>query len=102
MSFFKDPPVRNKKYTDWVKSLECCNCGAPADDPHHGIALGYGESGTGTKACDLLTMPLCRPCHNLIHLDNAQGNNMKDDQWRWIAKTLQKAIKDDLIVDLMV
>jgi len=73
-----------------------------SSDAHHGISLGYGESGTGTKACDLLTMPLCRPCHNLMHLDNAQGNEMKSDQWRYIAKTLQKAIKDDVIFDLLV
>jgi hypothetical protein len=97
MAFFKDLPVRNKKYTDWVKSLECCVCGAPADDPHHGIALGYGEGGTGTKACDLLTMPMCRPCHNEIH----QPESNKEDQWRYIAKTLQRAIKDGVIQRLM-
>ena len=93
MSFFKDLPVRNKKYTDWVKSLDCCVCQAPADDPHHGIALGYGEGGTATKACDLLTMPLCRSCHDKMHKDK----EMQADQWRFIAKTLQKAIKDGVI-----
>ena len=93
MNFFKDPPVRNKKYRDWVKSLDCCVCGSPADDPHHGIALGYGEGGMATKACDLLSMPLCRGHHTEIH----RNKEMQADQWRYIAKTLQKAIKDGIM-----
>ncbi len=96
MSFFKDKPIRSKKYTDWVKSLDCCACCAPADDPHH--IIGEGEGGTGTKACDLLTMPLCRPCHTDIH----RADSEKQYQWEWVAKTLQKAIKDGIIVDLKI
>ena len=88
MSFFKNKPYRNKKYTDWVKSLDCAACGAPADDPHH--IINAMEGGTGTKACDLLSMPLCRPCHNNIH--RSEGN--KKYQWKWAARTMQKAIKE--------
>lgn len=88
MSFFKDKPYRDKKYTDWVRSLDCCICGAPADDPHH--IIGAGEGGMGTKACDLLTMPLCRPHHAEMHKDKT----MQLVQWDFVSKTLQRAIKN--------
>jgi hypothetical protein len=88
VSFFKDKPYRDKRYTDWVKSLDCCICDAPADDPHH--IIGVGEGGTGTKACDLLTMPMCRPHHNEMH----RNNMMQLEQWRHTSKTLQRAIKE--------
>ncbi len=91
MSFFKDKPFRSIKHTGWVKSLDCCNCGAPADDPHH--IINEREGGTGTKACDLLSMPLCRPCHSEIH--RPEGD--KSQQWKWVAKTLQKAIKEGVL-----
>ncbi len=91
MSFFKDKPFRSKKYTDWVKSLDCCACGVNSSEPHH--IINEGEGGTGTKACDLLSMPLCRPCHVKIH--RADGD--KSQQWKWVAKTLQKAIKEGVL-----
>lgn len=88
MSFFKEKPYRDKKYTDWVKSLDCDLCGAPADDPHH--IIGVNEGGTGTKACDLLTLPLCRACHTRMHNEP----DLWQYQWSGVSKTLQKAIKE--------
>lgn len=94
MSFFKDNPVRDKKYRDWVESQPCMICSVePAGDCHHGISLGYGEGGMGTKACDLLSMPLCREHHQQMH----RNSGMQKDQWRYIAKTLQKAIKAGVV-----
>ncbi|ELI8129204.1 DUF968 domain-containing protein [Yersinia enterocolitica] len=57
----------NKKWLKWVKSQQCCGCGSSADDPHH--IIGHGQGGMGTKAHDLLTIPLCRACHDALHAD---------------------------------
>ena len=90
MSLQKNKPVRSREYLDHVKGLDCCNCGAPADDPHH--IVGVGEGGMGTKACDLLTMPLCRGCHTQMH----DSSELKGYQWQWVAKTLQATLKKAL------
>nr|WP_245210213.1 DUF968 domain-containing protein [Serratia fonticola] len=55
----------NTKYLQWVKSQPCVCCGARADDPHH--IIGHGQGGMGTKAHDLLTIPLCRQHHDDLH-----------------------------------
>ncbi|EMU8997176.1 DUF968 domain-containing protein [Providencia rettgeri] len=55
------------EYLKWVKSQPCCVCGAIADDAHH--LIGYGQGGTGTKAHDLFTIPLCRIHHRELHKD---------------------------------
>lgn len=57
----------NPKYLQWVKSQPCVCCGARADDPHH--IIGHGQGGMGTKAHDLLTIPLCRQHHDDLHRD---------------------------------
>jgi hypothetical protein len=57
----------NTKYLQWVKSQPCVCCGARADDPHH--IIGHGQGGMGTKAHDLLTIPLCRLHHDDLHRD---------------------------------
>ncbi|HCN9454177.1 TPA: DUF968 domain-containing protein [Escherichia coli] len=52
-------------YTRWVKTQKCMTCGNQADDPHH--IIGHGLGGMGTKADDLLVIPLCRKCHSELH-----------------------------------
>ena len=93
MSFFKILPYRDKEYLKWIDGLDCCLCGAPADTHHH--IIGIGDGGTGTKACDLLAMPVCGDCHvpKFHRLD--LNPELKDEQWRHVSKTLQKAIKDN-------
>lgn len=94
MSFFKDKPYRNKKYLKWIDSLECCLCGKPADTHHH--IIGIGDGGMGTKACDLLAMPVCSGidgCHEKFHRQDIH-KSLKNSQWRYVSKTLQKAIKE--------
>jgi len=91
VSLQKDKPFRSKKYLDWVKSLDCCLCGCPSDEAHH--AIGVGESGMGTKACDSLTMPMCRGCHTRFHGSPEEWAG----QWKLIAKTLQRAIKEGVL-----
>lgn len=99
MSLLKEKPVRSKKYRDWVAEQPCMLCQAsPAGDCHHGISLGYGEGGIGTKACDTLSLPLCRPCHQEMHANP----ELWADQWHFIAKTLQEAIKSGIIFEIGV
>ena len=100
MSLQKEHPIRSKSYLKWVKSLDCCLCGAPADTYHH--IIGIGDGGTGTKACDLLTMPVCVGCHipKFHRLDLYP--ELRDEQWKYVSKTLQKAIKEGAIPPLDV
>ncbi|EAQ6106205.1 hypothetical protein DRK59_26865 [Salmonella enterica subsp. diarizonae] len=76
-------------YTQWVKRQPCCGCGRQADDPHHIIDHGFG--GTGTKACDLLVIPLCRTCHNALHADTRAWEEQNGSQLLWLARTLARA-----------
>lgn len=83
---------KSKKYTDWVKSLDCPHCDYTADDPHH--IIGYGLGGMGTKADDILTMPVCRIFHNMIH----NGDVPKEDQILPILKTIIRAVREGVII----
>ncbi|AXC68564.1 hypothetical protein DOE63_25825 [Salmonella enterica subsp. diarizonae serovar 59:z10:-] len=76
-------------YTQWVKRQPCCGCGRQADDPHHIIGNGFG--GTGTKACDLLVIPLCRICHDALHDDIRAWEEQNGSQLLWLARTLARA-----------
>ncbi|EIZ6339295.1 TPA: DUF968 domain-containing protein [Salmonella enterica] len=76
-------------YTRWVKRQPCCGCGRQADDPHHIIGNGFG--GTGTKACDLLVIPLCRTCHDALHADIRAWEEQNGSQLLWLARTLARA-----------
>jgi len=99
MSFFKDNPVRSKKYLKWIDGLDCCLCHAPADTHHH--IIGIGDGIMGGKACDLLSMPVCTGCHALFHRQH-ENPELKLEQWEYVAKTLQKAIKDGIIKGIKV
>lgn len=57
-------------YLDWIKTLPCDTCAAPApSDPSHMNAY----KGTGTKAPDLFVIPQCRRCHDLYERLGAGG-----------------------------
>nr|EEC2586804.1 DUF968 domain-containing protein [Salmonella enterica subsp. enterica serovar Rubislaw] len=77
------------EYTRWVKRQPCCGCGNVSDDPHHIIDHGFG--GTGTKACDLLVIPLCRVCHDALHADTRAWEEQNGSQLLWLARTLARA-----------
>lgn len=89
----KQKAWRSEKYLKWVKSLPCCNCGAPADDPHHAIGLRLGVSGMGMTAPDSLAMPLCRGCHTLLH----NTPEMWESQLVWIVKTMMAAVAEGVL-----
>nr|WP_303201976.1 DUF968 domain-containing protein [Hafnia paralvei] len=77
------------EYLQWVKTQPCSGCGQQADDPHHIINNGFG--GMGTKANDLLVMPLCRICHGELHRDVKGWEAKHDSQMSWVLKTQHKA-----------
>ena len=82
---------RNKRYTDWVKTLPSCISGLLADDPHH--LIGHGQGGEGTKASDLFCIPLTRVEHDDLHQYGwSMWEHNHGSQWRYVAETLQRAI----------
>ena len=93
MSLFKQLPMRSEDYRDWVKQQPCVLTGIePAGDCHHIISVG--EGGAGTKACDLLSFPVTRESHQKFHRLDLHPE-LKDEQWKHVAKTLQRAIRTD-------
>ena len=94
MTFFKDKPVRDKKYREYVATLPCSVCGIEDDTVvgHHLIGVGQGTM--GGKASDLDLMPMCHKHHDEIHRALIEPNF----QYKWIAKTLQRAVKDGIIL----
>lgn len=83
----KNKAWRSRHYLDWVASQPCCVCGAPADEAHHIKGTG-GMSGTGMKAPDSASMPMCRTHHDEMHRDPS----LWPDQYRYITATLIRAI----------
>ena len=68
--------------------------GAPSDDAHH--IIGHGMGGIGTKAPDWAVIPMTRGCHTTFH--NKRDSTISHHQWRWVAKTLGKAIEEGKLV----
>lgn len=98
MSYFKEKPFRSKEYTDWVKSQPSAISGLPGDDPHHLIGHGTG----GAKVSDLFTFPLTRFEHTELHNMGYQSwEEIHGSQWKFVAKTLEMAIKDGIIVEIL-
>jgi hypothetical protein len=65
--------IECRPYLDWLKTLPCDTCGAPApSDPSH--LNSY--KGMGTKAPDLFSIPQCRGCHEEYE---------RDPGWEWHA-----------------
>jgi hypothetical protein len=76
MQLSKDVRWRSKKYTDWVATLPCTNCGA--------------DDGT-VVAHHLLTMALCYVCHDKAHNGD---HDILDNQFLLIWKTQNQAFKE--------
>ena len=84
---------RNKKYLKWVKTLPCYICLGQGGEAHHIKGVGH-LSGVGLTAPDQYTIPTCRECHNRWHLDSS----IWLDQWEAIARTLAKAIDEEILI----
>jgi len=87
-----------KKYTRWVATLPCANCGLDDETTvaHHlkHRHAPHGGGGIGMKANDFLTMPLCFSCHDRAHNGDA---DVLDWQADYIFKTLTKAFNSGII-----
>ncbi|HHQ6611310.1 DUF968 domain-containing protein [Morganella morganii] len=91
-SFMRIPKLKRwecQKYLQWVKSQPCCVCGQQADDPHH--IIGHGTGGTGTKAHDIFTIPLCRIHHDELHRDPAAWEAKHGSQLELLFKFMNRS-----------
>jgi len=77
------------KYLKWVKTQPCACCGQTADDPHH--LIGWGQGGMGTKAHDILALPLCRQHHDELHRDIQAFEQKHGTQPEMIIRLLDRA-----------
>lgn len=84
--------VEDRLYLDWVKTLNCCACNAPADDPHHVVVAGY--KGMGSKTPDYWAIPLCRPHHDELHHDRRAWEDNYGTQWEHAAVTMLQAMME--------
>ncbi len=88
----KKKPARDRKYLNWVKTLNCCVTGMPADDPHH--VKGHALGGTST-ASDLFAMPMTRDIHTRFHSMGWKSfEKSHGSQIVFIAKTMGIAVKE--------
>ena len=87
-----------KKYTRWVATLPCVNCGLDDETTvaHHlkHRHAPHGGGGIGMKANDFLTMPLCFSCHDRAHNGDADVLDWQADH---IFKTLTTAFNSGII-----
>ncbi|CAB4197129.1 Protein of unknown function DUF968 [uncultured Caudovirales phage] len=88
--------IEDRRYLDWVKTLPCCSCHAPADDPHHMWSRGY--NGHGSRSPDYFAIPLCRACHDGLHRDVNAWESLHGPQIEHVALTLLRAICEEKLV----
>jgi hypothetical protein len=72
ISFLKEPVIRDRKYLDAVRKLDCCNCGMKSpSEPHH-VRIGNNSQ---AKPGDDKAVPLCHECH----IENLHRHSEKKD-----------------------
>lgn len=84
--------MESRSYMDYVKTLRCVSCRAPADDPHH--PHGAGFKGMGTKVPDYWVIPICRPCHDELHRDVQAWEDVNGSQFEHALMTLTQAVRE--------
>jgi len=85
-------PWKSPKYLKWIRTLPCIICGGEAE-PHHLKHVG-SMSGIGTKASDILCVPLCRPHHDEMH----STPSLWHEQWEMICRTINLAVNEGVIM----
>ena len=90
------------KHLDFVRSLDCAKCSAPAPSVAHHLSGQFNQGGVGRKASDLLAMPLCGSCHRAFHDACRVTWKNKEarlaDQRLWLLRTLITAIERGAVV----
>ena len=89
----KIKPYRNPAYLAFIRTLDCCECGYPAQlyntEAHHVIT-----GGMGTKGPDNIVVPLCsflaRGCHN-----RADKTPTSVEKYRAIADAIFEAWEEE-------
>ena len=98
MDLSKKKRWSSKKYTNWVATLPCSNCGLEDGTivAHHlkGRYAPY-SGGAGIKASDWLTMPLCYGCHTKVH--NGDRGVLDFQVYPLILSTLDKAFREGIL-----
>jgi len=94
--------MAKNNHLDWIRSLECSECGKPRpSEPHH-LSGQFNMSGVGKKSPDWATMPLCNKCHRAFHeADRRKWKDKEDrmeDQRYWLLSTLIQAIEEGVLV----
>jgi len=82
---FKTKTPRDEKYLNYIRSMDCCECGYPGPVDAHHIETG----GMGIKCSDYLTVALCRPYQRGCHL-KADKNPASADKYRPLAERLHQ------------
>lgn len=85
----------NETYTRWVKTQPCECCRRPADDPHHIVGHGMGDS---NKAHDLFVIPLCREHHDELHADPVAFEAKYGDQLVLVFRVIDRALAIGVLV----
>ena len=89
----KDKRWVEKRYTRWVSTLLCVNCGLDDDTvvAHH---LKHRHAPHGLMRHDFFTMPLCFTCHDRAHNGDA---DILDWQADHLFKTWTKAFNSGIL-----
>ena len=89
----KDKRWVEKRYTRWVATLPCVNCGLDDETivPHH---LKHRHAPHGLMRHDFFTMPLCFKCH-----DNAHNGDRDVLDWQadFLFKTWTNAFNSGIL-----
>lgn len=84
----KPERVQVPEYRLWLATQPCCACRGSANKGRPAAACIVGHhlvtGGMGTKGSDLIEIPLCTFCHQLVHVSGITALAGKDGmEWAW-------------------
>lgn len=87
----RKPSTQDDDYLRYVRALPCCGCGVHGQQQaHHPI----GQRFSSAKVSDCLAIPLCEPCHTLLHKNWLEWEDRHGSQWMHAAQTFDQARRD--------
>ncbi len=101
MNLQKRSHWESENYIKWVCTQNCVVCGEPGHEsnqivPHHIKGIGH-LSGAKLKAPDQWAMPMHAICHTQWHGDSKINQDLLEQQWEWVARTLAKAVEEGVL-----